>query len=84
MAEHVWRVEPLGQLPLNLEGASKILCKRLRAVYVEGGQFPVHVVQENGLPDIALTVFANDLSRILSASSVRGYVRETLAFLNRN
>lgn len=54
----------------------------LRAVYVTNGQFPVHVVQDNGLPDVALTVFANDLRRILSDSSARGYVRETLAFVN--
>lgn len=42
----------------------------------------MHVVQENGLPDVALTVFANELRRILSDTSVRGYVRETLAFVN--
>jgi hypothetical protein len=53
-----------------------------RALYTAHGEFPVHVVRENGLPDIALTVFANDLRRILSDSSVRGYVRETLAFVN--
>lgn len=54
----------------------------LRAQYVADGAFPVHVVQENGLPDVALTVFANDLRRMLSDGSVRGYVRETLAFVN--
>lgn len=55
---------------------------RLRALYTAHGAFRVHVVQENGLPDVALTVFANDLRRMLSDSSVRGYVRETLAFVN--
>lgn len=55
---------------------------RLRALYTAHGAFPLHVVGENGLPDVALTVFANDRRRILSDSSVRGYVRETLAFVN--
>jgi hypothetical protein len=54
----------------------------VRAVYVGTGHCPVHVVRENGVPDLALTVFANDLRRILSDTSVRGYVRETLAFVN--
>ena len=54
----------------------------LRALYAAHGEFPVHVVRENGLPDVALTVFANELRRILSDNSVRGYVRETLAFVN--
>lgn len=54
----------------------------LRALYVADGAYPVHVVQENGLPHVALTVFANDLRRILSVSSVRGYVREVLCFVN--
>jgi integrase len=55
---------------------------RLRAVYGGTGDFAVHIVRENGLPDIALTVFTNELRRILSDNSVRGYVRETLAFVN--
>jgi hypothetical protein len=54
----------------------------LRALYTTSGHFAVHVVREDGLPDVALTVFANELRRILSASSVRGYVREILAFVN--
>lgn len=55
---------------------------RVRAVYGGTGDFGIHVVRENGLPDVALTVFANDLRRILSDGSVRGYLRETLAFVN--
>jgi hypothetical protein len=55
---------------------------RVRAVYGGTGDFTIHVVRENGLADIALTVFANDLRRILSEGSVRGYLRETLAFVN--
>jgi integrase len=54
----------------------------VRAVYGGTGEFPVHIVQDNGLPDMALTLFANDLRRILSDSSVRGYLRETVAFVN--
>ncbi|MGH9371236.1 MAG: hypothetical protein ACRD15_06875, partial [Vicinamibacterales bacterium] len=54
----------------------------VRAVYGGTGDFAIHVVRENGLPDVALTVFANDLRRILSDGSVRGYLRETLAFVN--
>lgn len=55
---------------------------RVRAVYRGTGDFAIHVVREDGLPDVALTVFANELRRILSDNSVRGYVRETLAFVN--
>jgi len=55
---------------------------RVRAVYRGTGDFPIHIVQENGLPDLGLTVFANELRRILSDGSVRGYLRETLAFVN--
>jgi integrase len=54
----------------------------VRAIYGGTGEFPVHVVRENGLPDVALTVFANELRRILANASVRSYVRETLAFVN--
>ena len=55
---------------------------QVRAVYSGTGEFPVHIVRENGLPDVALTVFANELRRTLSDGSVRGYVRETVAFVN--
>jgi hypothetical protein len=54
----------------------------VRALYGGSEEFPVHVVRDNGLPDLALTVFANELRRILSDGSVRGYLRETLAFVN--
>jgi hypothetical protein len=54
----------------------------VRAVYSGSGEFPEHVVQEDGLPNVALTVFANELRRMLSDGSVRGYIRETLAFVN--
>ncbi len=54
----------------------------VRAVYGGTGEFAIHIVREDGLPDVALTVFANELCRSLSTSSVRGYVRETLTFVN--
>ena len=54
----------------------------VRALYGGSEEFPVHVVRDNGLPDLALTIFANELRRTLSDGSVRGYLRETLAFVN--
>ena len=33
----------------------------LRALYTADGAFPVHAVGENGLPNVALGVFADDL-----------------------
>jgi hypothetical protein len=44
----------------------------VRTLYGGSGAFPVHVVRDNGLPDLALTVFANELRRVLSDNSVRG------------
>ncbi len=41
-----------------------------------------HVVQPDGLPDVALTLFANEQLKSLSASSVPAYVREIVALLN--
>ena len=54
----------------------------LRARYLAASQFPVQVIRPDGLPDVALTVFGNDLSSMLSEGSVRGYVREVLLFAN--
>jgi hypothetical protein len=77
------RVSPCqdGEIPEQSLGNGH-RAESLHAVYVDSRQFPVHVVQENGLPDVALTVFANELRRILSDTNVRGCVRETLAFVN--
>jgi hypothetical protein len=44
----------------------------LHAAYVGASEFPVQVIQTNGLPEIALTCYANELLGILSPSSVRG------------
>jgi hypothetical protein len=52
------------------------------AIYVPGSEFPAHVIQTSGLPEIALTCFANELFTILSPGSVRGYIRELLLFVN--
>ena len=54
----------------------------LHAVYVRTSEFPVQVIQTDGLPEIALTCFGNELLGILSPSSVRGYVRDLLQFVN--
>jgi site-specific recombinase XerD len=40
------------------------------------------VVRADGLPEVSLTVFANDLRQSLSDGSVRGYVREAVVFAN--
>jgi site-specific recombinase XerD len=55
---------------------------KLRCIFGNQGDFPIQVVRADGLPEVALTVFANDLSRSLAAGSVRGYVRELLVFAN--
>ena len=41
-----------------------------------------HVVRPDGLPDVALTLFANEQLKSLSASSVPVYVREIVGLLN--
>src|SRR5260370_12867015 len=67
----------------NVTAIDDLSCRdTLRAFYISNSEFPVHVIHLNGLPDIALTCFANELFGILSPSSVRGYVRELLLFVN--
>ena len=72
----------MGNAPVGASHEDTRNVPTVRALYSGSGEFPVHVVRENGLPDVPLTVFAHELRRILSANSVRGYVRETLAFVN--
>jgi integrase len=64
----------------KLQGSSH--CGPLRAIYVRDGQFRIHVISTDGLPEIPLTAFANELFSILSESSVPGYIRELLQFVN--
>jgi integrase len=76
-------VSPIGApLASGADSRNSVELDELRAVYVPGSLFLVHVVQTNGLPEIALTCFANELFSILSPGSVRGYVRELLLFVN--
>jgi site-specific recombinase XerD len=55
---------------------------KLRCIFGSHGDFPIQVVRGDGLPEVPLTVFANDLRRSLAAGSVRGYLRELLVFAN--
>lgn len=45
-------------------------------------RFPLQVVQHNGLPEMPLTVFADELRRTLSPGSAYAYVREVVLFAN--
>jgi len=56
--------------------------ERLRVQHVRGSDFPIQVIRADGLPDLALTTFANRMLTMLSCGTVRGYVREVLAFVN--
>lgn len=51
-------------------------------VSVSGLGCRYHVVRPDGLPDVPLTLFANEQLKSLSPSSVPLYVREILALLN--
>jgi site-specific recombinase XerD len=70
-----------GHAFLTSEGAETITGK-LRSLRVKGSEFPIQVVCANGLPEIALTVFANEMLTRLSEGSVHAYLREVLAFAN--
>ncbi len=54
----------------------------LRARYLVSSEFPVQVVRNDGLPEVALTVFGNEMLSMLSEGSVRAYLREVLLFAN--
>lgn len=56
--------------------------RRLHCIFGIEGEFPIQVVRGDGLPEVALTIFANDLRRSLADGSVRGYIRELLVFAN--
>ncbi len=51
----------------------------LRLVSTPGLTYQHQVVRDDGLPDVELTVFANELPKSLSPSSVPIYMRELLA-----
>jgi integrase len=56
--------------------------RQLRCIFGSQGDFPIQVVRADGLPEVYLTIFANDLRRSLAPGSVRGYIRELLIFAN--
>jgi len=55
---------------------------QLRSLRVTGSEFAIQVVRTDGLPEVALTVFANEMLTMLSEGSVHAYLREVLAFAN--
>jgi integrase len=56
--------------------------QKLSIRHIPGTEFPIQIVRSDGLPDIGLTIFAGQLLTMLSPGSVRGYLREVLAFIN--
>jgi site-specific recombinase XerD len=55
---------------------------KLRFLRAKGSEFPLQVVRSDGLPEVALTTFANEMLTMLSEGSVHAYLREVLAFAN--
>src|SRR5438132_9847127 len=71
------------RLPQSVSGVNvESRPEGLRFRCVQGSEFRWQVIRADGLPDIALTVFANEMLRMLSEGSVRAYLREVLAFAN--
>jgi hypothetical protein len=54
----------------------------LRVHVVPDSQYPLHVVRRDGVPEMPMTVFANELRRELAAGSAYNYVREVVQFAN--
>lgn len=59
-----------------------MLTSTYKLVSTPGMHFRYQVIQPQGLPDVHLTLFANDLLLSLSESSVPIYMREILAMVN--
>src|SRR5712691_3382127 len=89
--------EPFGYVVTSHRGSSTLCAPRkdgfmapdvglefasLRARYLVSSEFPVQVVRNDGLPEVALTVFGNERLSMLSEGSVRAYLREVLLFAN--
>jgi len=53
---------------------------KLRIRSVLGSQFPLQVIQANGLPEVSLTMFGTEMLTMLSSSSAYTYLRETVLF----
>ncbi len=54
----------------------------LRVKVAKRTQFPLQVLQSNGMPELPLTVFADELRTTLSPGSAYAYVRELIQFAN--
>lgn len=64
-------------------GAKSALVARMyKLLSVSGLACRYHVVRPDGLPDVPLTLFANELLQSLSSSSVPSYIHEILGLLN--
>jgi hypothetical protein len=62
---------------------AKLLVKRLyKQVSTPGLSYRRQVVDHDGLPEISLTLFADDLEKSLSESSVPLYIREIISIAN--
>ena len=57
-------------------------CSGLRFVQNQDRAYRYHIVQPDGLPELFLTLFANELARSLSEASVPAYLREVVSFAN--
>jgi integrase len=56
--------------------------QRLRLKATAGSRFPLQVLCADGLPEMLLTLYADELRRVLSPGSVYAYVREVVLFAN--
>jgi hypothetical protein len=54
----------------------------LKLLSTPSSMYRYQVVRADGLPDVELTLFADEQMRALSPSSVPVYLREILSFIN--
>lgn len=54
----------------------------LRVKAAPESRFPLQVLRADGMPELPLTVFADELRRVLSPGSAYAYVREVVLFAN--
>ena len=71
---------PIEPFPSGSDDATQGPKLRIRSV--AGDQFPLQVIQRNGLPEVSLTVFGTEMLTMLSSGSAYGYLREVVLFAN--
>ena len=71
---------PIEPFPSGSDDATQGPKLRIRSV--AGSQFPLQVIQRNGLPEVSLTVFGTEMLTMLSSGSAYGYLREVVLFAN--